>query len=247
MKRLFRKLEWPENLDGFRLIQRPERRKRVIHFLHIGKNAGSQVMSIANQFNDLSRRRTILKRKHDIFLKDIPSDDDYFFSIRDPISRVRSGFYSRKRKGQPRIYSEWSAYDELAFSEFEHANDLAECLFGNGETGARAWAAMKSIRHTAQNQSDWFYCCGNFLRVRPPIFIIRQESFDRDISAFIGTADPDVEISRIRLSSNAVESHRNDYSGVPPLSPRAIENLRSWYAQDFSFCKLCNDWIEDHF
>jgi len=239
-KRLVRSL-------GFevRRVNNPVRKgAQAIHFLHIGKNAGTQVSNVSEQLNSLSATKFIIKQGHDVMLRDIPHDSPYFFSIRSPISRFRSGFYSRKRKGQPRIYSEWSAHDEIAFSEFEHANELAESLFERGERGRKAWAAMKSIRHTSQNQCDWFSCFGNFLKVRPPIWIVRQEKFEADLLKFIPLAFSDIDPLKIDLSTDEVSSHTNDYSDIPPLSQRAKENLANWYCQDVQFYDMCNEWIE---
>ncbi|WP_371158417.1 hypothetical protein [Jannaschia sp. 2305UL9-9] len=160
------------------------------------------------------------------------------------MSRFKSGFYSRKRKGQPRIYSEWSAHDEIAFSEFEHANDLAESLFEPGERGRKAWAAMKSIRHTSQNQSDWFSCHGNFLRVRPPIWIVRQEHFDADLRDLVALIFADTDLPKIDLGDDDGSAHRNDYTSTPSLSETAKANLSTWYAQDIGFYDMCTAWLE---
>jgi hypothetical protein len=212
-----------------------------IHFLHLGKNAGTEVARYIDAINRESKDFKIVKHGHDAFLRQIPRADRYFFSIRNPIARFRSGFYSRKRKGQPRFYSEWSAYDHVAFQDFEHANDLAESLFRNDDLGRKAFAAVKSIRHTAQNQVDWFYGCGNLFTVRPPIAVIRKEHFDRDISLFqslIGLIHP------IALQADKIASHMTDYGSAPGLSDKAVANLRRWYAQDFVFYDLCSDWME---
>ncbi|MBK1634633.1 sulfotransferase family 2 domain-containing protein [Rhodovulum adriaticum] len=213
--------------------------RRRIHFLHIGKTAGTQMKHVAQQVNAQSKTVTLVKHGHDVFLKDLPEDEAYFFCMRDPISRFRSGFYSRKRKGQPKTYNEWTDYERAAFETFEHANDLAEALFAEDETGLRAFGAMKSMRHTAQNQSDWFYCCGNFLQVRPPVWVLRQESFAQDLEKFASRAGLDVAY---HLSETPAHAHRNDYSAVPPLSERAHDNLRRWYAQDFELIRACEAW-----
>jgi hypothetical protein len=215
--------------------------RRRVHFLHIGKNAGNEICRYLGQLNQVQDAIEFVAQPHDVYLIHLPEPNEYLFSIRDPIARFRSGFYSRKRKGQPKLYSEWTAYDALAFRDFEHASDLAEALFAEGEAGCRAFAAMKSIRHTSQNQTDWFYCCGHFLSIRPPLAIIRQEKFSQDIFALqrkLGIGAPAM------LPSDDVASHVNDYRGLPELSNKAIENLRRWYAQDFEFYRMCNDWIE---
>ena len=177
-------------------------------------------------------------------MRDIPEDARYFFSIRNPISRFYSGFYSRKRKGQPRRNAEWTIFDEFAFDEFEEANDLAEALFSGGVMERKAVAAIKSIRHTAQNQFDWFYCCGSFLDVRPPVYIIRQENFDEDFQAFMIHANLEKYLDKVEIARDGVASHANDYSKTPPLSEKARQNLEIWYAQDMAFHRMCVDWIE---
>ena len=216
-----------------------------IHFLHIGKCAGTQISHIANQINNISSQTKIIKHGHDVYLKDLEPESRYFFSIRNPISRFKSGFYSRKRKGQPRIYNEWSDHDREAFKDFEHANDLAESLFAAGEVGLKAFAAMKSIRHTAQNQSDWFYKCGHFLEIQPPIWIIRQENFVDDLNSFLKRSLLGISIEQINVSEDHIVTHASDYSNFPALSDKAKENLSHWYAQDYEFYRLCEHWLRE--
>lgn len=212
-----------------------------VHFLHIGKNAGTEIKRYVDHLRPaLASRWKVVKHRHETWLRDLPPGEPYFFSIRSPLGRFRSGFYGRKRKSLPRYHREWSEHEALAFGDFEHANDLAEALFRKDDLGRKAWAAMKSPKHTAMNQSDWFTACGQFLRVRPPLVIIRQEHFAEDIASLqrkLGVDPPVV------LEADFVASHRTDYAGVPPLSELAVENLRRWYAQDFEFYDLCCDWV----
>jgi len=93
---------------GFDINRRLEAHRDDIHFLHIGKCAGTQILSITKQVNAKTSGRKIRKHGHDVFLRHLPEEADFFFSIRDPTSRFRSGFYSRKRKGPPRHFSERS-------------------------------------------------------------------------------------------------------------------------------------------
>lgn len=231
---------------GFEVSRKEKRGVNTadIQFLHIGKCAGTQISALAEQINAKSPDVRILTKNHDCFLKDIHKQSRYFFSIRNPINRFMSGFYSRKRKGDPQVTSDWTMYDKLAFEEFEHANDLAESLFSGGSLGAAAFGAMKSIRHTAQNQSDWFYCTGNFLRLRPPVWIIRQEKFDADFQTFLSKSGLGVHWSDLEVKTDPKTSHANDYSSTPPLSERARANLKAWYIQDFEFYRACESWME---
>lgn len=215
-----------------------------IHFLHIGKNAGTQIKFIIEQVNSLSNKKIFHSYGHDTVLKDLPGNSKYFFSIRHPFTRFFSGFYSRKRKGQPRLNVEWTEHEKFAFENFSDANDLAESLYKEGVLGYKATQAIKSIRHTAQNQIDWFCRVGAFLEMHPPVWIIRQECFDLDISHFLTKACINEEVqSKIIITKDKKLAHLNDYEGVPSLSEKAKLNLMNWYSQDIEFYKLCENWI----
>lgn len=215
--------------------------KRVVNFLHNGKNAGTQISMLSKAINKANPNISIVKCRHRVFLRDLPPDQEYFFSIREPISRFKSAFYSRKRKGQPRYFAEWTPYEAHAFQDFEHANDLAEALFEDSERGRKALDAITSINHTSMNQIDWFYMHGNMFKVRPPLYIIRQENFAKDFAKFKELLGVDSETT---IETDAVRSHRNDYRGVPEFTEKAIENLEKWYSQDFEFYKRCEAWLE---
>lgn len=224
-----------------RRVRRSSPNRRVVYFLHIGKAAGSQIKNALAQINAQQRAVYMQPMRHDITLKDIPEPADYFFSVREPISRFRSGFYSRKRRGQPLNNFPWTRYEEQAFATFEHANDLAEALFARGERGMHALAAIKSIEHTAQDQIDWFATTGDFFTIRPPLWILRQEHFEQDFETFLARAG--IAIKPI-LRQDAVGAHRNDYTQTLPLSEKAKENLRRWYAQDFAFYEAAETWMQ---
>lgn len=211
-----------------------------IVFLHIGKNAGTQITYVSQQLAKSGIR--IEKSSHSTKLKKIDKGVLYFFSIRDPISRFRSGFYSRKRKGQPRTYVEWSKYEAFAFGKFEHANDLAESLFRKDELGLAATKAISSIFHTAMHQIDWFERVLNF-ELRPPVWIIRQERFKDDLEILLRKLNSKLGIDDLIITTDPKLTHENDYAGVPDLSELGKANLRSWYSRDFAFYDLCIDWI----
>ena len=204
-----------------------------------------QIFQISQQLNARGRGAKIIGHRHDTALRDLTPGSRYFFGIRDPISRFRSGFYSRQRRGQPRFNIEWTADERRTFGDFEHANDLAESLFAPGAPGRKAYGAMKSIRHTTQNQSDWFSFCGYFLETWPPVWIIRQEKFAADLAFFLQRSGLGVEINEVAISGDRSVAHVNDYSSVPALSETAVGNLKRWYAQDFALYAMCEEWLSD--
>ena len=229
---------------GFDIVKAKRFPPNEIHFLHIGKNAGTYIKRISEAINQRCPDRPIVTHTHDFFLKHLPPKANYFFSLRDPVSRFKSGFYSQKNYGRPAFDVPWTADEEITFGEFEHANDLAESLFAEGDLGVKAWAAINSIRHTAQNQSDWFYLRGNFLQLTPPVWIIRQENFDEDLEIFLARAGYDIALEDLVAPPRSTASNSNDYSDIPPISDKGKENLRRWYAQDFEFYRACEGWLD---
>lgn len=212
----------------------------TVHFLHVSKAAGTQIGQVIKQINSSSFERKFVKHGHEVALFNLPQDQDYFFSVRDPVSRFKSGFYSRQRKGQPRYYNEWSEQERLAFENFPHANDLAEALFTPGQRGREAVAAIRAIQHCSRNLVDWFKFHGHMFEIRPPIWILRQEHFARDLGVFLKRCGYE---GTLELAADKTRSHANDYSGIPELSDRARENLRRWYVQDYAFLDLCQEWM----
>ncbi len=217
--------------------------QRVVHFLHIGKNAGTQVSLTAKALGSSHPKVRIVPHGHDVQLRHLPAEAAYFFSIRNPVTRFKSGFYNRKNKGLPVRLVAWSAHEARAFAAFEHANDLAEALFSDGAQGREAWAAMASLRHAGQHQSDWFLQSGAFLDIRPPVHILRLEAFDSDFKAFSAKVDLPATVMEPADKSAA---RITDYGDIPPLSDKAIANLEQWYARDMAFYAMCEDWIEAH-
>jgi len=225
---------------SLRRVRRSTPKRRVVYFLHIGKAAGSQVKQMMTQVNAARSDIYLQGLTHDVTLAELPEPSDYFFSIRDPISRFRSGFYSRKRRGRPLNDIAWTAHEETAFVNFEHAADLAEALFAPGKTGLKAAAAMKSIRHTAQDQIDWFALAGDIFTTRPPVWVLRQEHLEADLAVLLERLG--VEFTPAPRS-DSIGSHANDYSGIPDLTEAGIANLQRWYAQDFAFHEAVETWM----
>ncbi len=189
-------------------------------------------------------KRKLVKHGHGLNLIDVPRGQDYFFPIRDPITRFKSGFYARKRRDHIYAnYPEPSECESLAMRRFPHANDLAEALFAPGQRGRDATAAMRSGSHICRNIVDWFKYCGHLFEVRPPIWIIRQEQFQADLDVFLSRIGYDGHLDIATASDR--RSNIADYDGIPSLSDTAKANLRRWYAQDYAFIELCEAWLNE--
>lgn len=215
---------------------------RVVHYLHIGKTAGTQIGHVIAQANRSSSAITVVRRRHGTSLRDLPMRDDYFFSMRDPVARFRSGFYSRKRMGRPRLNTPWSPSEERLFAEFEHANDLAEALFRTDARGRTALTAMLAHGHFGNGHVDWFKGSGDIFALRPPIWIIRQEHLAADVVTLLQRMGVTTEVT---LTDDPVKAHKNDYSDIPPMSELAIANVQRWHSADYQFYAHCEAWMTE--
>lgn len=227
------------NSFGFSIKKKYNLSIKDIAYLHIGKTGGTQIMNIFSKLRN--NNLNVVKHKHEVKLSDISIHNDYFFSIRKPVNRYLSGFYSRLRKGKPRLYVEWSKEEEIAFKNFSNANELAESIYLQNEKGKKAQIAMIGISHINTNQIDWFQKL-SFLDHRPPLYIIRQENLVSDMSTLFKILKLNYNV-RDLIDHRPEISHSNDYSKTSPLSLLAIENLNKWYSKDNLFYKVCEDWI----
>lgn len=221
---------------------RPLQGKERVNFLHIGKTGGSQIKNVLKEHPN--KKCSFKVWGHRTKLLDLPESQDYFFSVRDPVSRYLSAFYYRKNKGLPGVFQEWSPGEKLAFQLFDNPSDLAEALFLPSLMGMWAAEAMQSIAHVAAHQIDWFERFG-FLSIRPPIAIIRQENLAADLDKFLknllGFSNT---LSGITKDENVARI--NNYPVNSILSTTAKKNIEKWYCRDVIFYESCCEWIENN-
>lgn len=212
--------------------------RQTVHYLHIGKTGGSAVKHALREENAVDNGSYLfVLHEHEQRLRDLPAGDPYVFAVRDPLERFYSGFYSRKRKGQPRILSEWTPREQRAFARFTDANDLAEALTAEDlELRCAALSAMTGIGHVNTAHLDWFDDPHEmFYGDRPPLMVLRQSQLNADFSALASLLNLP---STVHLPHDNVSAHRNDYSQTPPLGALARQNIRSWYATDIAFVEI---------
>lgn len=107
----------------------------------------------------------------------------------------------------------------------------------------KAFSAITSSGHTSKFQRSWLEKSGVFFDSNPPVWIIRTEHFEKDFKDFLSKSDLDIEFSDLHIETDETKAHKYNYEGVPPLSDKAIENLRIWYLLDFKFYDLCEEWM----
>ena len=223
-----------------RLQLSPHPRVRKVHFLHVGKCAGTAIKDLAAQINTLPDGPRIIPHGHARKLADLPTDAEYFFSARHPVSRFVSAFAMRKRKEQPRLYREWTAGEREAFLRFPEANDLAESLFAPGQVGREAFAAMQSIGHMPFQHLR--FKVRDIVGARPPLCVLRQERLSHDVGHLLRLLGIEGDVS---LPVDPARAHRSDSAQARPLSEKAIANLTTWYAVDIEYYRLIDAWMDE--
>lgn len=213
-------------------------KKQRIHFLHIGKTGGSAIRSVLDN-NTKSTHYIIKTHGHATSIKDIPNGEKIIFFLRDPISRFISGFYSRKRKGQPRYNIEWRPLEKEIFTTFETPNQLALSLSdSNSKHHVLAFESMDYIQHL-RHYDNWY---GDFdyfnSRLEDIFFIGFQESLDEDFKQLKEKLLLD---EKLDLPRDDVGAHRNPIGLDKHLDDEARKALVKHYKDDIEFYDICKN------
>ena len=203
-------------------------------FLWIGKTGGNSVRYALRKHNRFSLRVRFVVESHHCKLSDLPPHRKYFFSVRDPIDRFFSAFYSRRREGRPKNHAPHSRAEAHYFSIFEHANDLAEALNAGNALEREAHAALQAIDHINSRQVGYFGQNKYILSQRPPAFILRQAHLEQDLENFFLS----LGLGKPRIPTDPVVAHINPARDrLPKLSRRGRANLANVFSDDIEFYK----------
>jgi hypothetical protein len=234
-------------LRAARRIERAARRLAGIgnlRFLHIGKTGGSAVRHVLGDWSACSKRKIIL-HWHNLRFTEVPAGDQTIFFLRDPVKRFVSSFYSRQRQGRPKYDNPWTEDEQLAFSRFGTANELALALSSeDAVVKSNAEMAMGRIQHVNRPYGWWFADEASFLSRTDRLFFIGfqeqlADDFDR-LKRMLGIP------AAACLPEDEVLSHRAPEGTDRWLEPQAERNLQRWYAADIRFVELCRELIEKH-
>jgi hypothetical protein len=218
---------------------------QVVHFIHIGKTAGTAIKVAVASKSRLSgsmlrsNGRLFIMHGHNFTLAEVSKGEQIFFVVRDPIKRFESGFYSRKRMGKPRNYNPWTEAEKASFTQFETTDELAQALnHEDSNVKAKAEAAMRSIGHVNSSYWNWFISKEILDKNLDKILVVLcQENLDADYELF----RKEFKVDSGDLPKDEVSSHRNPSGGSSRLSSKSIENLMKWYARDYEFLEVLFD------
>ncbi len=212
-----------------------KKKKKNIHLLHIGKTGGTSIITAFEKFSSL-KYNFYTHFGHAHSFKDVPENDMIVFFLRDPLTRFISGFYSRKRKGQPRYNVPWNSEEEVAFNRFETPDDLGTALSSNdAKTKEAAIRAMKGIAHVKTYLQDWLVDVDYLKSRKNDIFFIGfQESFDSDFRGLYK------KLTGSQYEDVILREHVNPDVGHKKLSDKARNNLELWFDHDMKLYNYCS-------
>jgi sulfotransferase famil protein len=218
----------------------------AVHFLHVSK-AGGSALRHAIRATRVEAGRDLVSpwgpvwgHDHRFCLTDVGPDEMAVITLRDPVSRFVSGFFSRLRKGAPRYFNEWTPQESQSFEWFSSPQALADALAeSRGELRERAEFALESIRHVRDPATRW---TGDAAYVRERIenvlYFARQETLDADWELLKELLElPGNQM----LPRDPVVAHRATDAADREISPKGVRALREWYANDYEVLELAEN------
>lgn len=222
----------------------------TLHLLHIGKTGGTALRHAlrtarlgyydpknAHMCPETPYGRIQLHGHH-FRMEDVPPGDHAMFFLRDPISRMVSGFYSRLDQGRPYYETKWTANERIAFEAFPTPERLASALASEDpEQRKLARWAMRCIQHLRFQQR--FTGPPEELRARldQVVYIGRQETLDQDWRQIKRL----LELPRgVKLPSDPRNAHRRTTPRDTSFDEQQQQALRRWYARDYRLVAFCD-------
>jgi hypothetical protein len=216
------------------------RGRRVAHFLHPGKTAGTAVKHALKNAPP-SPRFDLELHTHGVRMADLPRGDPFFFVVRDPVDRFVSGFWGRQRQGRPRHNNPWSPDEATAFERFATPQALADALGGSADDRAAAVHALGAIDHVRTSYWYWFGDPDAFRRRSSDVlFIGYQETLDEqlpDLALALGL--PSLEVPHDDVGANRTAPSPSAAAAGDGLTDQARARMREWFAADYEFVDLC--------
>lgn len=199
-------------------------------FLHIPKTAGSAISTAIGtaQLNDGVARPEIFG--HEVSLMDL-SGHNVVFCVRDPVERVISGFYSRRRMGRPRNDVRHTKEEAKTFRRWTHFEDLARDVLRGEQRAIRAWASIKHLRPL----STWLVSV-NALASANIAYVADVRTLGDEwprVREVLGLSES------AALPSSPIDAHRAP-TPAPEISPEVRRDLAAMLWHDYVLVEECH-------
>jgi hypothetical protein len=206
---------------------------RHLHMIHIPKTGGTAVVNALRGKWDKGSGSPgdwdLQYRGHEQTLPGLLQGEWFFFAVRDPVDKFVSKFYDRRREGGPSYSLAWTPDEAMWFERFPTAEALALAL-----PSADAQAAIETFDGVNSHYANWLGSPEYLLeRSATLLAILRQSHLAQDFAAFAHL----IGLPEATLPREASLAHRAPRRPVA-LSPRAAQNVREWFADDYAFAEV---------
>jgi len=207
----------------------------MIHFIHVGKCAGS---SVSSALRDL---KIPFKEYHcfdaDKVLQSVLSEssgDFFLISVRDPVKRFISAFYwdfyekrvTNNKLGPKNVWLD-------LYNTFNTPNEVGEALSStNSKLRTKALTFFHNSSLHAQYSLSWYIKPSNVKYLNPEnCSVIRTESADKDFQKFLNQISIDKLSKSLPREKSNYKQHIDGYD--TNLSDLAIKNIKNIYCDDY--------------
>jgi len=192
-------------------------------YIHIGKCGGSSLGQAINESEIIKKR---FKKITTIHLSKPPilKKARYLIVIRDPIERSLSAFNWRyKNVVEGSLPKGEYIKDYKVLKKYGSLNNLADCLYINGNLNLNVAKEFKTIRQL--NEDITFYLEDLIKKIKKEqIFcVLSQETLNEDIKKYLGNTT----VSRINENSKHTDLNKKH------LTANAIYNLKMFLYEDY--------------
>ncbi len=203
----------------------------TVAFLHIPKTGGTAIRTALETAGTAGDSSAVRFFGHGCSLDQL-REHDVVFVIRDPIERVISAFYSRRRMGRPRYDSAHTPGEAITFGRWPELEPLILDVAAGDPDAQSAWDAVPHLRPL----SAWLV---DAEAIEGPniAYIAHLPTLDREWPAMCGIWGISAASD---LPTSPVAAHRAP-ERPPDLSQAARDALRLLLDDDYRLYSHCLD------
>lgn len=211
-------------------------RSREHGFLHIPKTGGSGVNTFGRSLQERGFKSPCVFShgwKIEEILNHFPNIK-ISFVLRDPLSRMISGFNSRIRQGRPTYNNLWTPAEAAAFSLFPSVGKLLDAILAEDEFSKSAVRyTMRHVTHLRWNYSFYFKNLDTVRSNRSSFEIIgsmnRMDEFINSYTALSGAP----ESTAAELYEKRHEAKVRSEDSLERYSPEDVSRLKGFIDKDY--------------
>jgi len=192
-------------------------------YIHIGKCGGLSLNQAINQSEIIKNKFTKITKIH-LSKPPILKKARYLIVVRNPIRRSLSAFNWRyKHVVEGSLEKGNFIGDQKVLKKYGSLNNLAECLYDDGNLNINVAKEFKTIRHLKEDISYYLRDLLNKIKKEQIFCVFITENLSDDISKYL-------EVKKmLNINENSINTHSNKKH----LSDKAYRNLKIFLNEEF--------------